>query len=94
MIAIEWKFVGDAAELGIRRNEDGENVSLEAAYAPGTKELNTTKADSAGDAKCTDVRQSLMPIVVRSVDTERELTGWKRLGGRHEPEPGVAEVSR
>jgi hypothetical protein len=70
------------------------DVSLEASNSPRHEELGSAQTDGTGDTKLTDVSQSLLSIEVGAINTERELTGWKRLGGRHKPEPGVAEVSR
>jgi hypothetical protein len=94
VIAIEWELVGDATELGIRWHKYRRDVSLEATHTPGTKEFYGAETDCAGDTKFTDVGQSLMAIEVCSVNTEREFSRWKRLGGWYKPKPGVAEVSR
>jgi hypothetical protein len=86
VIAIEGELVGDATELGIRWHEHRRDVSLEANHPPGTKELHAiTKTNGASDAECSRVGQSLVAIVVGSIDTERELSGWKGLGGWNEP---------
>jgi len=94
MIASEWEFVVDPAEFRVRRNEYRLDVSTEASNTPRSEELGTTQTDGTGDSELTDVSQSLMAIEVGSVNTERELSGRKRLGGRYKPQAGVAEVSR
>jgi hypothetical protein len=72
--AIEWEFVGHAAEFSVRRNEDRLDVPQEASNPPRPKELDTiAETDGAGDTELTDVRQSLVTIEVGPIDTEREL---------------------
>jgi hypothetical protein len=94
MIALERELVVDAAELAIGRSEYRVEVSLEASNPPRREQLCTTETDGASDSELTDVGQPLFSIEVRAIHAERELSGWKRLGGRYKPQPGVAEVSR
>ena len=94
MIALEGEFVVDATEFLLGRYEYRLDVPLEAANPPGSKELSATETNRGGDTKLTDVGQSLLPIEVGSIDTERGLPCRKRLGGRYKPQPGVTEVTR